>query len=80
LIQIYKKIVYNKKVEHFSDVHINRILKQNLSLDNKYKIIENKLKILMKNNKKSILIMKTNQINKVDKEIKLKKLKIPKMT
>ena len=34
----------------------------------------------MKNNKKSILIMKTNQINKVDKEIKLKKLKIPKMT
>jgi len=47
ILQIYKKIFYNKKVEHFSDVHINRILKQNLSLDNKYKIIENSADLIV---------------------------------
>ena len=47
ILQIYKKIAYDNKCEYLSDIHINKIFKQNLSLDNKYKIIENSANLII---------------------------------
>ena len=47
ILEIFKKIVYNNKCEYLSDVHINKVLKKKLCLNNKYKIIENSAELII---------------------------------
>jgi len=47
ILQIFKKIVYDKKCEYLSDIHINKVLKKKLGLNNKYKIIENSAELII---------------------------------